>query len=314
MHLQQKRIFLLCLMGALLFGVLTFCNGCQNQQKPQIDFATVEKTSVKSEPHISAKPLTIAFASVMSPQTTRQSYQKIVDILSKKLNRPVVLIQRKTYKELNTLLESGEADIAFLSTGAYASYRGVEPIELLAMIKTRGTVLYETYLIVPVDSDAKNFSDLRDKKFAFTDPYSYSGRLAVDNYLLKQNITAKDYFSDFFYTYNHDKSIWVVANHLADGASIDSQIYDYEIAKNKDLANKVKILAILAQAPTGPVVIRKDLPDKEHIKQVFFSLNDDPEAKEAMQSVIIDEFVPPQESLYEPLRKNYDRFYELTRK
>ena len=50
--------------------------------------------------------------------------------MSRQLDQPVVLIQKKTYEELNVLLANGEADIAFLSTGAYISYKGAYPIEL----------------------------------------------------------------------------------------------------------------------------------------------------------------------------------------
>ena len=79
------------------------------------------------------------------------------------------------------------------------------------------------------DSDINSVSQLRNKTFAFTDPLSYSGRLAID-YMLWDDFgtTSAQFFHKCFYTYNHDKSIWAVTNKLADGAGIDSQIYYIE--------------------------------------------------------------------------------------
>ena len=54
-----------------------------------------------------------------------KSYQQIVNYISQQENRPAILIQRRTYEELNTLLANGDADVAFSSTGAYAAYQAM---------------------------------------------------------------------------------------------------------------------------------------------------------------------------------------------
>lgn len=309
--MKNKKIYLITLF-LVCISLVTFIFFKEQNKNPYIDFTKSQSENIFfNDHHNNKKPLIIAFASVMSPDITFNSYKEITNILSKKLNQNVILLQRKTYKELNNLLESGEADIAFLSTGAYASYRGAEPIEILAMVKTKGTIKYDTYIIVNKNSSFKSFKDLKDKRFAFTDPYSYSGKLAVDNYLMKKNTNAKDYFKSYFYTYSHDKSIFAVANNMADAASIDSQIYDHEMSLNSDMINKIRIIDNLGTAPTGPVVIRKNLANKEEIKKAFFSLNKDEEAKKAMKNVIIDEFVIPDYSLYSPLVKSYNEFFNL---
>lgn len=309
--MKNKKIYLITLF-LVCISLGTFILFKEQNKNPYIDFTKSQSENIFfNDYHNNKKPLIIAFASVMSPDITFNSYKEITNILSKKLNQNVILLQRKTYKELNNLLESGEADIAFLSTGAYASYRGAEPIEILAMVKTKGTIKYDTYIIVNKNSSFKSFKDLKDKRFAFTDPYSYSGKLAVDNYLMKKNTNAKDYFKSYFYTYSHDKSIFAVANNMADAASIDSQIYDHEMSLHSDMINKIRVIDNLGTAPTGPVVIRKNLANKEEIKKAFFSLNKDEEAKKAMKNVIIDEFVIPDYSLYAPLVKSYNEFFNL---
>lgn len=296
----------------LAAGLCMLCSGCDRPQG-YIDF---EKSQNQTAPVEDAaeKPLRIAFASVISPKETRQAYQVLVNYISQEQQRPAILLQRRTYAELNKLMADGDADIAFFSTGAYAAYCGQTPIELLAMVQTNGSVFYQTYLITAADSDITDFSQLQGRVFAFTDPLSYSGRQAVDFLLLDQGLTAETYFKRSFYTYNHDKSIWAVANHLADGASIDSQIYDFVMQTNPQLCQKTRIFAVLPQAPTGPVVMRSDLPETEkaQLRHIFYTMDQHPSLHEALDKALINKFVEPQPELYAKLQQTYNRRTHLT--
>lgn len=291
----------------LAAGLCMLCSGCDRPQG-YIDF---EKSQNQTAPVEDAaeKPLRIAFASVISPKETRQAYQVLVNYISQEQQRPAILLQRRTYAELNKLMADGDADIAFFSTGAYAAYRGQTPIELLAMVQTNGSVFYQTYLITAADSDITDFSQLQGRVFAFTDPLSYSGRQAVDFLLLDQGLTAETYFKRSFYTYNHDKSIWAVANHLADGASIDSQIYDFVMQTNPQLCQQTRVFAVLPQAPTGPVVMRSDLPEaeKEQLRHIFYTMDLHPSLQDALNKALINKFVAPQPELYAKLQETYNR-------
>lgn len=300
---------LVCMM--LMLALVS--SGCEHLQG-HIDFSKTQTEDASSEENTSdngAAPLRIAFASVMSPQETREAYQKLVDYISKELNRPAVVLQRRTYEELNMLMAGGDADVAFFSTGAYSAYRGMQPIELLAMVQTNGTTMYETYLIVPSSSEAKNLDDLKGKVFAFTDPISYSGKIAIDFELLDRHTSVEAFFKRCFFTYNHDKSIWAVANHLADGASVDSQIYDFAVKNNPQLLEQVKVIGVLQVAPTGPVVIRGNIPENEknQIRNIFYKMSSEKDLHAAMEKVVIDKFIPPDSSLYKPLREKYRRLY-----
>lgn len=294
--------------------IISICAGCGNKNV-QIDFTKIQENTPKSvvsnEP-----PLRVAFASVITPQKTRHTYQAIINAISKEMNRPVILLQRKTYEELNILLANGEADIAFISTGAYASYHGIHPIELLSMVKTNNTIFYQTYIIVPSDSKITAFEQLRGHTFAFTDPLSYSGKMAIDNLLYKYKDTPESFFSNYFYTYNHDKSLVAVADHLADAASIDSQVYDHILTTNPKLAARVKIIERLEEAPTGPIVVQSTLPlkDKQKLQDILFNLHNNKDIQPQLSNIMIDQFVPPQPNLYKKLKEQYDMRYRYFEK
>ena len=310
---SMKKIWLL-LLGFIFLCICTICGGCESTQG-YIDFTNMHSQATADKQNNNTtggknQTLRIGFASVLSPREALQSYQKMVNYVSAKMGRPAVLIQRKTYEELNMLLAGGDCDIAFISTGAYASYHGMQPIEVLTMTQTYGTVYYKAYIIVPADSDITEFSQLQGKVMAFTDPISYSGRLAIDYKLLNEyKTTPEQFFQRCFYTYNHDKSLWAVANKLADVAGIDSEVYEYDLQNNPELAKKIRVIASTDSVPTGPVVVRKDLPeaDKEKIREIFYNMSNEPHLKPYMAQVMIEQFVPPIPSAYDELRRQYNQ-------
>ena len=295
--MAKKGVLLILAALALLFA------GC-GDEKGFIDFT--RHAAAPAAP-AAERPLVIAFAPVMSPEETRRPYERMTAYLAEKLGRPVTMVQKRGAAELDQLVAAGEADVAFLSTGAYTAYRGHEPIELLAMVETKGTILYRTFVIVAADSEIEDFASLKGHVFAFVDPLSHSGRLAVDYRLLEEGLTPEQYFGRIFYTHHHDKSIWAVANHLADGASIDNQIYEHIEQTNPQLAAKVRIIDELAVAPTGPVVVRQNLApeEKEQLRRIFYEMADDEAMRPVLQSAVIDRFVPPDGGLYEPLRQKF---------
>ena len=235
---MRKIIILSCIF-------LLLCTGCQNN--PPISFIDFSQTTPINKSDITTKdvkPLRIAVATVLSPNVTISNYRNIAKYISEKTNRPTLLVQRKTYEELNILMSNGEADIAFMSTGAYSSYRGLNEIEILAMVAYKKTATYFSQIIVHKDSNLISLSDLKGKTFAFTDPLSYSGHIAILNELHKYNSKPETYFGRYIYTYGHDKSIWAVANKVVDAASIDSMILEHAQKYTPWITENVKVIRV----------------------------------------------------------------------
>jgi phosphonate transport system substrate-binding protein len=295
---------------SILVFLLFFTSSCKNSTTPYIDFSQPSETiALQNHDKSDERPILIALASVVSPHETITYYRQIADYVSKKTGRQAILVQRKTYAEVNMLLANGDIDIAFLSTGAYSSYRGMNEIELFVMAEHTGNSFYTPEIIVHTDSDLQTISDLKDKVFAFTDPLSYSGHMVMEEYLRQKNTDPEKYFKRYFYTYSHDKSLWAVATKVTDGAVIDSQIYEYAKMKTPELAAKVRIISSMTTAPTGPIVISKKMKveQKEQLRHIFLTMHEDPAVAAALRNLVIDKFVYPTPELYEPLRKLYDR-------
>jgi phosphonate transport system substrate-binding protein len=251
-----------------------------------------------------AIPLRVAVAAVISPKGTVESYSPFLSYLEEKLNRPVELIQRRTYLEVNDLIEHGEVDIAFVCTSAYIQGHDSFGMELLVAPQVGGKTTYNSYLIVPTSSEAQSMKDLRGKVFAFTDPISLSGRV-YPNYLLQQlGFTPEEFFARTFYTYSHDEAIRAVASGVADGAAVDSLVFEYAVARDPSLVQKIKVIHRSPDFGIPPVVVspftRPQI--KDELQSVLLEMADDPTAEDALASIGVGRFVLIDDSAYESVR------------
>lgn len=295
--------------GSLLAVALAVCwtAGCSfiPDKSNYIDFRKLEAPPVLAAANTDSPALRVAISSVLLPQETVVYYRSIANYLGWHVDRPVVLLQRKSYAEIALLLLNGGADIAFFSSGEYANYSGFDEIEMLASQQRMGLPYYQGYIIVARDSRISGIAGLRGRTVAFTDPLSYSGYTFLVHLLRQQNQTPETFFGHFIYTYSHDKSFRAVANRVVDAAPVTRLVYDRAKQKQPELAAAVKIIAMSPPAGIGPVVAGKSLnqSQRESLRKALLQMHESPQMAEAMQGLLIDRFVPPQPELFEPIRR-----------
>jgi phosphonate transport system substrate-binding protein len=249
-------------------------------------------------------PLRVAVAAVISPRGTIASYQPLLDYMSDRLHRPIELVQRRTYGEINDLVATGEVDIAFVCTGAYVVGRQQGGMELLVAPQVNGAALYYSYLIVPADSPANSLADLRGKVFAFTDPMSTTGRLYPTSLVQALGETPETFFARTFFTYSHDKAIEAVAYGVADGAAVDSLVYDFAVSRDPSLAQKVRIIHRSPAFGTPPVVVTPSIRPqlRAELEDLLLSLPNTATGRAALTAIGVDRFVPVSDRDYDSVR------------
>jgi phosphonate transport system substrate-binding protein len=249
--------------------------------------------------------LRVAVAPVISPRETLKSYSDLVDYLSQRLGRPAEIIQRSSYAEVNELVRSGDSDVAFVCSYAYLAGQRDFGMEALVVPQVKGSVHYYSYLIVPADSAAKDWDDLRGKVFAFSDPLSNSGHLAPRYQLMQRGETPEKFFKKTIFTYSHDKSIRAVADKLVDGAAVDSIVYNYMLALHPKLAKKTKVIGKSQPFGIAPVVVHPRINPtlRKQLKQALLAMHKHPAGRAALQRLMIDKFVPPNDRLYDSIRE-----------
>lgn len=245
-------------------------------------------------------PFRVAVSSILSPVETLDSYEPLLKYLEVRLERPVVLLQRRTYQEVNQLLADHGVDLAFVCSGGYIAGRG---IELLALPEVKGQRTYQSYIIARATLPVNNLKELRGYSFAFTDPLSFSGHMAPLYMLISENANPKTYFSRTFFTFSHDNSIRSVADGIVDGAAVDSMIYDRVLDRRPEWAGRVRIVEKSLFVGNPPVVVPQGLDPilRQKVSAILLSMHEDPAGKQVLRRLDYDRFVMPDEALYKPL-------------
>lgn len=296
------------LSSLVLCSLLIIGSSCNfSDSTPKIPLHS-EKPASETPASPKLNPLRIGMGAMITPKEGYIYYQQLQGYIQKKLGRPVQLVDRENYDEMNNLLETGGVDIAFVCAGPYVEGKAKFNLELLAMPLVKGQPIYYSYILAHKDSEVSNFKELRGKTFAFTDPKSNSGKLVPTYMLARMKETPESYFSRVEFTYGHDKSIKAVAEKIVDGAAVDSLIWEYTALKKPELTGQTKIIAKSAPYGIPPVVVRAGLdPEiKKSVKDILLGAANDPEGREILKGMMIDSFVAGNDKNYDTIRTMND--------
>ena len=306
-----KILFCLIWPGIVFFAV----SGCdRNSGYIPVDFSAVAFESrhegekrTPDQPagrRAESRPLRVAVAAMVSPKQTLMYYEDLLNYIGEKTGHEIVLIQRKTYAEVNELFLKDMIDLAFVCSGPYTSDARVSGFEGLATPVVRGEPYYRSYLIVQKASAYTSLEDLEGKVFAFTDPDSNSGALVPRFWLLQKNRNPAQFFDRVTYTYSHDNSILAVARGLVDGAAVDGHIWDYYQAKNPYFTAKTRVIKKSDPYGSPPLVASAFLDPhlKDDIQQIVLTMHTTEPGKQILSSLMIDRFELPQKAWYEAIR------------
>lgn len=305
---MQRELFLRMRPSALLiaatFLTIAMLYGCSDSDRVQVDFKKRIDINHAEKPRSGAM-LNVAVASMISPNETIGHYQALLEYIAGRIGRKINLVQRKAYAEVNGLLANGGIDLAFICAGPYAADRDRYHFEALAIPLIHQKSVYRAYLIAGRASPVNRFEDLRGKVFAFSDPDSNAGYIVPRFLLADIGEHPKTFFGKTIFTYSHDNSILAVSRSLVDAAFVHEHIWEYYSVKNPDVTSRVRIL--YASEPYGnpPLVASAFMPEpmKHRIRKLLFSMQDDPNGAEILSELLIDRFIPPDEHLYDPIRR-----------
>ena len=247
----------------------------------------------------------IGVSSMITPVDAVKYYQEIIDYIGEQIKQPVLMVHRRTYDEMDSLLERGEVKVAFICSAPYVKNREKFGVELLAAPSVNGRSSYHSYIIVHKDSPIKSFAKLKGKGFAFTDPRSNTGRL-YPTYLLKaMGSTPEKFFKSFIYSYSHNKSVELVAKKIVDGAAVESIVYEYMLKKDSPYVKQTKIIKRSPPYGIPPVVVTKDIDAglKKKIKYAFLNMHKTAKGAAILNDMMIDGFVQISDSAYDSIRE-----------
>jgi phosphonate transport system substrate-binding protein len=287
---------------ALLLLVAIFALACcDHQQEPPQGEQVIRLDQLQPLPlpdERQSGTFRIAIAAVLSPEGNATLYRPLTSYFGKALGRPVQLIQRRNYQEVNDLLARGGVDVAFVCTGAYL--QGKEHMSLLVVPRINGKVTYRSYLIVHSSSGIDSFQKLRGKVFAFTDPLSNTGYSHPLSILSEMHEQPETFFARTIFTYSHDRSIYAVTRGLVDGASVDHLVYQYAVQRDSEIGLQTRVIDKSKEYGIPPVVVpaRIDPWKKNQLQEIFLRMHESEEGRKALHELGIERFEIPDADLY----------------
>jgi phosphonate transport system substrate-binding protein len=220
--------------------------------------------------------------------------------MERKLDRPVEFVRRDRYIETMDMLRLKKLDFAWICDYPYVQFR--KQVRLLATPVHKGRPYYRSYLIVPAtDKTTTSIVQLKDKVFAYTDPYSNTGFLSPRLLLQEAGEDPARFFRTTFFAWSHRRVIEAVANGLADGGAVSSHVWDtLSIGKPELIAG----LRVVSQAPEhgfAPFVARNGIGDPVYrdVQKVLLEMTADDEGRALLRVLNLDGFIAGDPRIYE---------------
>lgn len=277
-----------------------------NQKSIYFNFAdTVRIDSVIDNSISEHGVLRFAISAISSPRETFEYYNLMFRYIEEQLGQRVIMIQRKTYQEVNDLMKENKADIAIVCSGNFVYGMADSAFKLLVVPEWNGQRHYNTYIIAHKNSGIKSFVDLKGKRFAFTDPLSTSGRLYPTNRLREMDSTSDEFFESTVYTYAHDNSIQLVAKQVVDGASVNSLVFDYLATASPDRVKDITIIETSEPHAMPPIVISNKLPKELESKliDIFLNIHKDKGSQAVLEKLMVDRYLLSNDSIFDSVRE-----------
>lgn len=130
--------------------------------------------------------------------------------------------------------------------------------------------------------------------------------MLVPAYILaKMGETPESFFSGHIFTYSHDNSIRSVAEKFVDAAAVDSLIWEYENAKEREYTAQTRIIYRSDPCAIPPVVVSRSVSGKlkQKLRSAFLNMHNDPKGRKILEKVMIDRFTIIEDSAYDSIRQ-----------
>jgi phosphonate transport system substrate-binding protein len=245
----------------------------------------------------------------LTPVFLDSDIQLLADLeayLSARLGQRVLLVKRRTYQEITTMLLSEQIDAAWIC--GFPLIQHPERLTLVAVPVWQGKPLYRSYLIAGATDPARAFADMRGYVHAFSDPDSNSGFLVTRHLLTTMSEKPDTFFSRYFFTYGHRNVIRAVAAGLAQCGSVDGYIWEVVREIEPDLTARTKVVRkseLLGFPPVACNARLRRTPTVQAIADALTTMNGDDAGRKLLATLRLDGFVPGGMDLFAGIAAKY---------
>ena len=236
-------------------------------------------------------PVRFAVALTISPQEGYQLYGDLAEAAGKEIGRPVQLILRRSFSEVNDLMRSRQAEIAQLCGRGFLQGRADFGLRALAVPLVRGRKSHPSYVIVSAESEVATLAELEGKVFAFADPLC-----APEPFPAGRGGERPDgFFKRKLAITSHDRAIRAVAEGLVDSALVDGLVYARLALVDPRQIAQTKVIGETAPYMNPPIVVHPGLDPtlREELKRALLTLHEEHTGRAVLARLGIERFVAP---------------------
>jgi phosphonate transport system substrate-binding protein len=219
----------------------------------------------------------------------------------RQLGMKVEFTQRDSYRETMDLLRLNQLDFAWVCDYPYLHLRNL--LRLLVVPLYQGKPTYHSYLIVNArDKKSQSISDLRDKLFAYADPYSNSGYLVPRYRIHLLGEDPETFFKKSFFTWSHRKVVEAVATGLAHGGAVDSYVWDSLATIEPALTRRTRIVWKSPGYGFPPMVAHVnnvDEADFRQMQELLLGMSEEREGQALLKRLNLNGFSIQSPDLYD---------------
>jgi phosphonate transport system substrate-binding protein len=249
---MKKILAVLCLISLALFGSVSY-----------------------AAPNPDPDTLKVALLPDENASTVIKNNQPLKLYLEKYLGKKIELIVTTDYSSMIEAMRHGHLDLAYFGPLSYVLAKQKSEIEPFAALIQKGSMTYQSVLIVNTAADINSIADIANKDVAYGDKASTSSHLIPKSMLAEKGLMAGDQYREHFVG-AHDAVALAVQNGHAQAGGLSKTIFESLVQRGVIDANKVKVLAESKPFPQYPWTMRSNLkPElKEKIRAAFINLKD----------------------------------------
>jgi phosphonate transport system substrate-binding protein len=204
----------------------------------------------------------------MSGDDIRRFFRPMLDELSEKLGRRIVLVGASDYAEITEMLIDGRIDMATISPAPYLIAKQKKPSLTMILTElswnsdhTAKSDFYRSYIIALKSRDDLNrVEDLKGQKFGFVAKESTSGFIVPKNMLAQHGIDWEKDFGKIYFLGSHPK----VTDALLAGSLDACATWDFNLSQvHTKYGDAVKILAQSEQIPNLGIVVSSSISNAQ---------------------------------------------------
>ena len=116
------------------------------------------------------------------------------------------------------------------------------------------------------------------------------------------------FFRKTFFTYSHTETIEAVAQHVADGAAVDSYVWEYLNRNEPQFTAGTKVIQRSQTFGFPPLVYRigVDPELRARMTDALLTMDQDPDGRTLLAQLMLDRFIAAPPSLYDDVHLNVD--------